>query len=368
MLKWLVVVAILAVAAYVVLTNVNIGLILTYLSHKHSANTTGGGGITLSWLAQESDVLNGTAPYPTQKGDTLLAVSYSQIRNASINQSAANADLKMLLDANVSAVRIDLNYDPWIDNNATQIGAYDAFINEIRASGKSLVIADAAGEYYRSHRLSWSAFKTAWVQRVKTIAARYHPDYYIVIKEPGWYFAMLNDPLNPPVNASDWTNLTEQLISAVRNVSPNTKIGVSVDAEMRHDVTGLNLNYFLAARNISGLDFMGFDIYTASAWNDTAWFLSTYGTGNKQRWIAEAWSTTSVNEQNQSRSELDAQWIKTLYLFAESEHMQYIFPFFTNDFASYRAPPANFSALVSFYQNRTPAFYAYKNITPINNS
>jgi hypothetical protein len=348
------------------------GLMFVYL-HLHSGTTSSHAQpINSSWLSQWDSALAGTQPYPTMKTGEFLAVSYGNIVQASLNRSGASADLAMLYDANVSAIRIDLNYGPWLANNTTQIATYDYFVNNISANNKSLVIADSAAEYYRQHQLTWSQFKAAWIQRVSTIAARYHPAYYIVIKEPPWYFPMIKGfPLYRPMNVSDWVNLTEQLVAAVKKASPNTKVGVAVSGDVYHSSSLLDLNYMIAARKIPGLDFLGFDIYDANAWNDTQTFLKRYGSGGKQVWIAEAWSGTGGASggivENASREGLDSEWIRTMYLFAESIHAQYINPFFSNLFASYQPVPNNTYLPASFYQNRTPVFYAYKNITPITN-
>ncbi len=324
---------------------------------------------TSSWLSQQNESLAGTPAYPTLKAGELLGISYGNIASASENRSGAAADLGMLYDANVTAIRIDLNYGPWIDGNATQISTYDAFVYNISANNKTLIIADAAAEYYRQHQLPWSQFKAAWVQRVAEISARYHPAYYIVVKEPPWYFPMISgSPLLVPFNASDWANLTAQLAAAVKRASPDTQVGVAVSGDVYHQQRGpLDLQYLEQVEKIQNVSFIGFDVYGPTAWNDTQRFIDTYGAGGKQVWIAETWSSTSTQLFNQSREALDSQWISTVYLFAESLHAQYIVPFFTNLFASYRQTANGTYIPASFYQNRTPAFYAYKNITPINN-
>lgn len=328
--------------------------------------TTTVSNYTEPWLAQWAGALAGTAPYPTNEAVVFSAIDYGGIVGAAANESGAYADLKMLYDTNASAIRIDLNYGPWLTNNATQISAYDSFIGNITSHNKTLIIADAAAEYYRQHKLSWSDFQTAWVQRVAAVAARYHPDYYVVVKEPPWYFPMLSGyPLSlatsGALNVSQWMNLTQRLVEAVKNVSPNTKVGVAVTGDMYHQQLPISLDYLVAARNVSGLDFIAFDIYTPNAWNDTKRFLNTYGSGGKQVWIAEAWSGTAPDIFNQSREQFDAQWMQTIHTYAESIHAQYLIPFYTTFFSSYQQPSGNPPA--SFYQNRTPVFYAFKNIT-----
>ncbi|HZW58485.1 MAG TPA: hypothetical protein VFF30_19510 [Nitrososphaerales archaeon] len=61
-----------------------------------------------------------------------------------------------------------------------------------------MIIADASSETYRNNPLPWAQFKEAWAERVQAIESLYHPDYYLIIKEPGWYIAMVSDARTNP--------------------------------------------------------------------------------------------------------------------------------------------------------------------------
>ncbi len=122
----------------------------------------------------------------------------------------------------------------------------------------------------------------------------------------------------------------------------------------------VDLALMKAATTMDGLDFLGFDIYTANAFADTERFLSEAGTGGKAVWINEAWSTTAALSSNPGQDALDAQWAKVLLDFARTVHAQGVSPFFTDLFASYKPPPTDARGLLAFFQGRTPVFSSFQ--------
>ncbi len=251
--------------------------------------------------------------------------------------------LNLLHSVGVDSIRIDLGYAPWLNNHQEAISNITSMIQNIRSYGKALIFADAASETYWTNPETWAQFKLDWVSRVQTLASMYRPDYYIVIKEPGWYTPMISDAnTNPQVqNASDWVTLTSSLVNAVTSVSPSTKLGIAISGD-----TGQHANFYIqylqGCKQIPKLNFIGFDIYTRTAFQDTATFLNQYGVGSKNLWVAEAWSATAANAFNSSRATLDKTWVQVLYYFAETYHAVEISPFFSSIFASYISPPQSF--------------------------
>jgi hypothetical protein len=149
------------------------------------------------------------------------------------NQQVQDADLNMLISTGASCIRTDIGYAPWLTTtDPATISLVDNMVGQIKSDQKCLIIADAGSETYRTTSIPWAQFMPAWVQRVQTLAARYQPDYYIVVKEPRWYIPTISDATTNPLvqSASEWVTLTQELITAVHAVSPNTKIGASVDA------------------------------------------------------------------------------------------------------------------------------------------
>lgn len=325
--------------------------------------------ITSSWLSQQAQAWSSAPPRPLASSALLSSASYGTLEEPWNSLAAVETELAMLKASGVQVVRIDLNYAPWLDQNATTIAEVGQIVASIRADGLQLMIADSASESYWHHPMPWDAFSAAWVSRVTTIAALYHPDYYEVVKEPGWYYPMLQGfPESPTVQSlPEWTSVTEQLIAAVRSVSPETSIGVAVPASTLYgSTTELSFTYLAAAEKMAGLDFIGFDIYGVCDFEDTLRFLQQEGTGGKQVWVPEAWSTSGSGVEDPSRASLDVQWARVLYEFLAMIDARGVALFYTDAMASYSSPPQTASGLVSFYQGRTPVFYEVQNLTSAN--
>jgi hypothetical protein len=278
-------------------------------------------------------------------------------KNAAVQQ----ADLSMLESTGAQCVRLDINYSPWLPGgNSSVIPLVTSAVNSIKSSGHCLIIADAGSESYRGAGcLDWSQFQVAWVQRVSTLAALYHPNYYIVIKEPGWYVPMVCDATTNPLfqSVSDWISLTRNLTSAVEAASPATKIGVAVPGGYTSQSPTFYIQYLNEVQQISGISFLGFDIYGTSDESNVQSYLSAYPP-SKPVWIAETWSVDEPTTAAQAQS--DAQWMTAIYSYAQSIHAKMLIPFYTDLFSGYTIPTTS-SALVSFYQGRTPAYYAFCN-------
>ncbi len=275
-----------------------------------------------------------------------------------------SADLKMLASTGIDSIRVDLDYDPWLFNNQAEISQMNSTIQSVRSAGLKLIIADAAAESYRhGGQLPWDQFQSAWIKRVTTLASAYHPDYYIVIKEPGWYVDLVSDSRTNPQfqSTSSWLALTNRLASAVLSVSPNTKVGISVAADSLGSNPQMYVPYLQGVEKIPAISFIGFDIYSSSGMVSTAKFLSMLGSGGKSVWIAETWSTDGSAVYDSSRAQTDATWIQEICNFAHSQiNASMIIPFYTNDFSGYYSDGSIPSP--SFFNSREPAYFAYKSI------
>ncbi|HMF34855.1 MAG TPA: hypothetical protein VKK79_25765 [Candidatus Lokiarchaeia archaeon] len=325
--------------------------------------------ITTDWLDAKLAEWQPTKVSPVTFSMFFSSISYGNVVQGWNTPAVLAADRDMLLQTGCQGLTIDLNYDPWLQNNQTLIDTDDSLIASIRANGTLVVLKDAAAESYRNHKISWAQFQDAWVARVTFLAERYKPNYYTVIKEPGWYFAMIADfPINPDIfNENTWTNLAARLIAAVKSVSPSTKVGVSVPADIYHEKTGLHLRFMTQVITLPDLDFIGFDIYGPTGFDDTLLFLSQVGSNGKAVWINEAWTTTKAAESaDSSQQALDAEWAKVVYYFALKIGAQGLSPFFTDYLASYQPRPTDEAQLLSFYAGRTPVFYAFQDIIQAN--
>ncbi|MCL4449428.1 MAG: hypothetical protein M1483_02640 [Actinobacteria bacterium] len=348
------------------------------LSKARSQNEIQSGAITQTWL---SKVTKQWQPVQQSKlifSPTFIGMGYDNLEFPPYNNKAVlQKELTMLEQTGAQGITIDLGFGPWLKHDQTAINLDTYFINKIRSSGHLLFIKDAAAEVYRHNKLGWKQFETAWIKRVRTIAALYHPDYYTVIKEPGWYAPMiagLSRNINSPadkqvISVSAWATLLNKLATTVKQVSPNTKVGICIPGDsLYHGKVSLYVPLMNAASHMADVNYLGFDIYDTTAFEDTLRFLRQNGTNGKAIWINEAWDSTSSTTQtvNPARSKLDVNWIKVLYQYALYIHAQGVSPFFTNFFASYAPLPTTTQGALSFFSKRTPVFYEFQKITSLN--
>jgi hypothetical protein len=278
------------------------------------------------------------------------------------NTAVQQADLSMLTSTGAQCVRLDIGYAPWLPGgNVSLIQLLTSVVKDLRSHGRCLIIADAGSESYRNGGcLDWAQFKVAWVQRVSTLAALFHPKYYIVIKEPGWYVPMVCDATTNPLyqSVNDWLGLTQNLTKAVKAASPSTQIGVSVSAGYTATDPAFYAQYLNEVQQVSGISFIGFDIYSPSDQVTVEHYLSN-DPPSKPIWIAESWS--SPNPTSQAQAQSDAQWMKSFYSYAQLINAKMLIPFYTNLFSGYTIPTTS-SALVKFYQGRTPVYTEFHNV------
>ena len=322
--------------------------------------------INQSWVNQQLAMWKPSHNSTMQFGVFFQPASYDNIRDSYNTPEVENASLNMLLSTGATCIRIDIGYDAWLKKETTTQSEIANLVSQIKAAGRCLIIADAGAESYRNAPLSWQQFKQAWVERVQTLASLFQPNYYIVIKEPGFYVPMVSDARTNPLftSASDWLNLTESLVSTVHSASPNTLVGVSVSSDSLNQNPSYYDPYLVSLETLPGLSFLGFDIYTITAFNSTLQFINSHGSGNANVWIAECWSgTASAGIFDSSRSALDVSWMKLVYYFAQVIHADMVIPFFTPIFASYSINSATSSSqILSLLQQRTPVFYEFQSI------
>ena len=355
-------------------------LVASFMTFRPTSGATAGATTTVYTTANQAwadQQLVAWAPTSVQKinfGAVLQSISYSAIAQPSTTPQVVSADLSMVEQTGSPMIRVDLGYDAWLNNDAPTEQAADSYIHMVNSTGRLLVLADSSAEKYRSSPLSWTNFQAAWLQRVQTLAARYHPYAYIVVKESGWYYPMISDSkVNAAVyDPNVWGNLTAKLASAVKAASPSTLVGVAEAAYGLYNNSAyqgkvsFSVQFLQRAEKIPAVDFIGFDIYDPVGFQGTQTFLNTVGSGGKAVWIAEAWSQDCTCITDPSRSTLDQTWIQVLYYYALLNHVQVVIPFYTDIFASYGAPPTDSAGLVQFYQQRTPVFNEFEKIVSTN--
>jgi hypothetical protein len=290
--------------------------------------------------------------------DQSLSYGIPSYKTSAVQQ----ADLSMLASTGAQCIRVDVGYAPWLTGDSATQSLVSSTISSIRSAGKCLIIADAGSESYRNGAaIPWSQFKAAWVQRVATLAALYHPDYYIVIKEPGWYVPMVSDAATNPLfqSVNDWLGLTQNLTNSVHSVSPNTIVGVSVSAGGLYSAgRAFYVQYLKQVQTVTGLSFVGFDTYGSVDQAAVQYYLST-NTPSKPIWIAESWS--SLTPGTAARAQSDAAWMKSFYAYGQQIGAKMLIPFYTDLFSGYSIP-TNTNSLLAFYQGRTTVYTEFSNV------
>ncbi len=325
-------------------------------------------GITTQWLSQQTQIWKPTTNSSINFQVLFSRASYGDLEYSYNNMSVQLADLSMIVSTGAGCVRVDINYAPWLQNNQTEINELTTLISQIRADGKCLVIADSASESYRNGgQISWTQFQAAWIQRDRTLAQLYHPDYFIVVKEPGWYVSLVSDSRTNPSfqSASSWLNLTQTLASTVLSVSPNTKVGVSVAADSLSAQPSFYTPFITGLYGQSNISFVGYDVYDVTGFTNTQNFLDQNGNGGKNVWIAEAWDGGGNFIYDSSQAQLDQQWMLVLYYFAEHIHASAVMPFYTDLFSSYNLTntyPTDPAQIISLYGQQTPVYSEFKAI------
>jgi hypothetical protein len=347
------------------LTLVFILLVLSPLSTVAAAHAQSS-EITTTWLNQEIPTWQAREPYPLMFSAQFTSASYDNLNP--YDQAALEANLNVLYASGAKMIRIDVGYDAWLDSNQTRIGELTNLVQNITSSGRQFVLADAGANNYFSNPVPWSQFQADWIQRVTTLAALFKPSYYIVIKEPGWYVPMVSDATTNPdfQNASSWVALAAELTTAVKSVSPTTQVGVSIAADVPSSEVQFYTSFLAGVEANPQISFIGFDIYNIPGFTDASTYLSQYGSGGKQVWIAEAWSGTGSVAYDLSRSSLDTLWMQGIYYYAFTINAQVINPFFTDIFSSYQRAPNGSQALIAYFAGRTPVFGEYQAVEALN--
>lgn len=311
-----------------------------YLHFRNKSSQTS----TIPQLSQGNIMLTGQC----------YACSYDNSKSYSVTQQ--EQDINMLKGLGFTSIRVDLGYDAWLQSNQAWIQKETQVINYLKSQGLTLIIADASAEYYRSHPLAWTQFKESWVQRVSTFASLFHPDYYLVIKEPGWYVPMVSDARTSSTFQSyqDWENLSSWLANTVLSISPLTQIGVSVSASgFSNEPTFYNAFFMHLPSQVA---IMGFDTYSPSDNANMQAFLQKFGNQGKTVWDGEAWSQASAN----SNQNTDPAWLASQYNLCVSLGISELNPFYSNNFVTYS------TSLPSSFVASTPVAQEMQKIAQLN--
>jgi len=225
-----------------------------------------------------------------------------------------DAELNVFSAVGVQIYNIHLDYSIFLRGDTESIQKADHWISRARQLGGVILLSDAGAEdIWASNSpngkpIEWTEFKRKWVERVRDLASRYKPEYYIVVKEPAWYAPQIAVSSVPDKETllNEIVALTRDLAETVRQVSPTTRIGVSVGS-YAFPKKGVDYQYlvrlFQTPEVLGSIDFIGFDAYGFAEVDATGNFLDAHGNGGKEMWFAEVgpptkedWPGTKIEE------------------------------------------------------------------------
>ncbi len=266
--------------------------------------------------------------------------------------------LRVLEEAGVHTIRLTPAYDIFLHQYEPKIADLDSLISQIRDDGKKVMIADAAAEEYWTSPMDWNSFSQAFIQRVGNLAARYEPDYYIVVKEPSWYLGMSwTGPagmLTETTTVDQWVTLTQQLCDAVKQASPGTLTGVAVALPYQQ-----SLNYLMEVDELENLDFVGVDVYRLFHLGILEEYLPQL---SKPKWILETWDGNPDEQEGEIwRRTTSAEWIMMMSRYAQSKGFEGMATFFNLYLCyDYSGKPTTLDQVRDALDDRQESFYVLR--------
>lgn len=200
----------------------------------------------------------------------------------------------------------------------------DLFISDIQYSPYLLIQAD------EDDGLPWDTFTAMHEERIRHYAELYQPAMYEIVTEPSSYeqFSGIDEFEDDEQKLDLWVVHTQQLIDAVKEVSPETRVGVSIAINKDFE-----LDYYERVLEIEGLDFIGMSIYQPAGWDEINKIMDERGRPQdfgKELVIIETWYGYCLSPQRSM--ELDSLWLETAVAYAAKEEISTVI---SNDYGCF---------------------------------
>lgn len=236
------------------------------------------------------------------------------------------------------------------------------FMERVVESGVDLVIADSQYTPYLLVRggedadTTWDEFRAYHRQRVEHYAGLYQPYAYEIVNEPGAYteFSDLADFESADQQLELWIEHTREMIDLVHEVSPQTRVGVSIAAQSEFD-----MDYYERVLEL-GIDFVAFRVYQPAQFDLIEDALAERGRPQEQGaelWLAETWYGYCLAPQRSMA--LDAEWLETAVAFAARYEGSAVLP---NDFGCFLQPGGTLFAGEIDEDGRTEAWETWQRL------
>ncbi len=251
--------------------------------------------------------------------------------------------------------RIDLN--PGVtsmkDPNATAL--YDAVVAHIRQLGLQLAINPEVGVGELGSNPSFQDFESAATTTYPQLAARYQPDYFVIVHLP----TTMAERMGIATTPSDWDGFIRTVAPLIQTASPHTRMGAGGflnEASFYQDFLGIPALDFMT---MTIFDDSNFATYTQWAQEAHAAADPTHPNG-KEVYIDETWapfylpsqlpsnwqvqtldSVALIGSCNSDFTAMDTGWLQLIAQFASANGMQAVTAFTTQAFFQYGAANAD---------------------------
>jgi hypothetical protein len=248
------------------------------------------------------------------------------------------------------------------DDRLDRQAAYEEeYMAEVLDSGVPLLLSDSQYSPYLlvkandDGKTTWDDFAKLHLERVRHYAELYQPAYYEVVTEPNSYanFSGIELADDETEQLDAWVAHTQDLIAAVREVSPETRIGVTISLGQ-----DLDEQYYTRVLEMDGLDFIGLRIYQPAAFDRIETLIAEKGHPRdfgKELWITETWYGYCLASQRSMA--MDAQWLEVAVAFAAKERIAAVFP---SDFGCFLQAGGTLFASDVRLEGRTDAWKTWR--------
>lgn len=271
------------------------------------------------------DIVTDTLETRMAELEAILEAGSSPVRVLVSGDSLLEAEVPRLYDAEESETKL-----------AEQLARETQYMDLLAESGMALFLADSSYSPYlvewssdEDAKILWSGFASLHTERIQYYAELYQPAYYAVICEPNGYdeYSQIKLPGEgeadeDQINLEAWLEHTEELIAAVKEVSPNTQVGVTVAIDSDFD-----LDYYEQVLDMDGISFITLELFQQGAFERIEDMLDEHGhpaDHDKQLWISETWYGFCLAPQRSMK--LDSLWLETVVAFAAKERISAVLP------------------------------------------
>lgn len=255
------------------------------------------------------------------------------------------------------AHRVDINPQTTSLSDPAVAAKYDAVVRRVRQLGLRLAINPEFEPGELGAQVTFQDFQKAALQAYPAMAARFHPDYFVIIHEP----TTMAGRMGILTTVQEWHNFIVAVAPLIKAASPHTRLGAGGYQGTTTDaLSAQEAQFFQDFVTIPALDFMTMDIYDGNSFPQyTQWAQMAHAAG-KGVYIEETWAPTFlpnplpadaisplgyltkpldqlaiVGPANQDFEDLDANWLHAMVLFASANNMEAVTPFTTQAFFAY---------------------------------